>query len=192
MLGVASGPGAERISNSAPWSIGTVVAYLAIIVLLLVTARASQVSNFPFINEVLAGLFAVFLLRYVSTRYRLDADQLRAWRAFGSRTIKYEAVRRIVYANLRELGPVSYIGSWGWRGRMWSPFVGKFDSIYTVSSGLMVFAGATPLFISPKDPPTFARELSRRVRSYTGPLEEDVGAPPEVAALTAHRPVPEP
>ena len=160
---------------------GTIVAYVGIVALLLLTSRASQVSTFPFINEVLAALFVIFLVRYTSTRYRLDADRLHAWRAFGSRTVPYESVRRIVYANLRELGPVSYIGSWGWRGRMWSPFVGKFDSIYTVSSGLMIFAGAVPLFISPKDPPAFARELSRRVRSYTGPLEEDVGAPPDLA-----------
>lgn len=191
MDGAGAAPGAEKVSHGAPWSLGTVGVYVAVVLLLLGTSRASQVSTFPFINEVLAGLFAIFLLRYVSTRYRLDADQLHAWRVFGSRTVKYEAVRRIVYANLRELGPVSYIGSWGWRGRMWSPFVGKFDSIYTVSSGLMIFAGPVPLFISPKDPPAFARELSRRVRSYTGPLEEDVGAPPDVAAAMTRRWTPE-
>lgn len=192
MSSPSHGPGLERVSNAAPWSVGTVGAYFIIILLLLVTSRASQVSTFPFINEVLAALFAIFLVRYISTRYRLDADRLHAWRAFGSRSIKYESVRRIVYANLRELGPVGYIGSWGWRGRMWSPFVGKFDSIYTVSNGLMIFAGATPLFISPKDPPSFARELSRRVRSYTGPLEEDVGAPPEVLEAVALRRAHEP
>jgi hypothetical protein len=181
-------PGGERIRDFAPWSAGTVGVYLVIIGLLLITSRASQVSTFPFINEVLAGLFAVFLIRYVTTQYHLDADRLHAWRAFGSRTVRYESVRRIVYANLRELGPVSYIGSWGWRGRMWSPFVGKFDSIYTVSNGLMIFAGPVPLFISPKDPAAFARELSRRVRSYTGPLEEDVGAPPDVVAAASAPP----
>jgi hypothetical protein len=168
----------ERIRNVAPWSPGTVGAYVVIVALLLLTSRASQVSTFPFINEILAALFVIFLVRYISTQYRMDGDRLLAWRAFGSRSIPYSSVRRIVYANLRQLGPVSYIGSWGWHGRMWSPFVGKFDSIHTISDGVMIFAGTYPLFVSPEDPPAFARELSRRVRSYTGPLEEDVGAPP--------------
>ena len=50
------------------------------------------------------------------------------------------------------------------------------DAIYTDSRGLLVTGGSVPLFLSPHDPTAFARELSRRVRSYTGPLEVDVGA----------------
>jgi len=174
-------PGAERVSVGAPISWATVGTYLFFVLLLLLATRVRQVSTFPFINEVLAGLFAVFLARYLSTHYWLDADRLLAWRLFGSRSVRLEQIRRIQYGNIRELSPVSFFGSWGWRGRMWSPFIGRFDSVYTVSEGLVVTAGATPLFISPRDPTRFARELSRRVRSYTGPLEVDVGAPPGVS-----------
>ncbi|MCI4336664.1 MAG: PH domain-containing protein [Thermoplasmata archaeon] len=181
----AQRPGGERIRNIAPWSPGTVGVYVFIVALLLATSTARQVSSFPFINELLAVLFLIFLIRYMSVRYRMDADRLVAWRVFGSRSVPYSSVRRIVYANLRQLGPVSYLGTWGWHGRMWSPLVGSFDSIHTVSDGVMIFAGNFPLFVSPRDPPAFARELSRRVRSYTGPLEEDVGAPPEAGETGA-------
>lgn len=61
---------------------------------------------------------------------------------------------------------------------MWSPTIGQFDAIYTdPAKGLLVTAGEVPLYLSPRDPDEFARELSRRVRSYTGPLQVDVGYP---------------
>lgn len=166
-----------RVSQRAPLSAGTVGVYLFFAGLLLITARIASISAFPFINEILAGAFLLFLLRYVSTRYWIDADRLHAWRLFGSRSVPLEEIRRIEFGNLRDLTPVGLVGTWGWRGRMWSPTLGSFDAIHTVSSGLVVSAGAVPLFISPRDPTQFARELSRRVRSYTGPLEVDVGAP---------------
>ncbi len=52
------------------------------------------------------------------------------------------------------------------------------DEIYTdAARGLLVSAGACPVYISPKDSTAFARELSRRARSYSGPLLKDVGNP---------------
>ncbi len=155
----------------------TIGVYLAIALLLLATSRAASVSSFPYVSEILAALFLVFLLRYVSTRYWLDAEHLTAWRLFGSRKIRLDRIRRIEYGNLRDLSPVGFFGSWGWRGRMWSPILGSFDSVYTVPQGLVVSAGDVPLFLSPRAPADFARELSRRVRSFTGPLSVDVGAP---------------
>lgn len=174
----ATAPPPERLGVPAPWSYATVGTYLVIAVLLFLTSRANLVSSFPYASDVLAGLFLAFLLRYVSTRYWLDTDHLTAWRLFGSRRVPFDRIRRIEYGNLRDLGPVGFFGSWGWRGRMWCPALGRFDSVYTVSQGLVVTGGVVPLFISPRDPPAFARELSRRVRSVVGPLDVDVGAPP--------------
>ncbi len=174
-------PPSERIHVSAPYSYATIGAYTIIAVLLLATGRASVVSSFPYVTDILAALFFIFLARYLSTRYWLGAETFTAWRLFGSRRFRLEQVRRIEFANLRDLSPVGFIGSWGWRGRMWSPVVGHFDSVYTVSDGVLISAGKVPLFISPKDPAGFARELSRRVRSVTGPLAVDVGAPPTEA-----------
>ena len=61
---------------------------------------------------------------------------------------------------------------------MWSPSIGKFDAVYTdPAKGILVSEGDVPLYISPVNLPEFARELSRRVRSYTGRLAVDVGDP---------------
>ncbi len=60
---------------------------------------------------------------------------------------------------------------------MWSPYVGKFDGIYTDPAGILVSASGVPLFISPRNPEEFARELSRRARSYSGSLVVDHGRP---------------
>ncbi len=126
------------------------------------------------------GIFLVASLgRYLSTSYRVDDTSLSAWRVLGGRRVRLDEVRKIEYASLRDLAPTGgLLGSWGWRGRMWSPVVGRFDSIYTdASRGLLVSAGDVPLYISPRDPEAFARELSRRVRSYSGRLAVDVGDP---------------
>ncbi|HYA54527.1 MAG TPA: PH domain-containing protein [Thermoplasmata archaeon] len=123
-------------------------------------------------------LFAFFLVRYLSTSYSLDDTHLRAWRIAGSRRIRLETVRRIEFASMRELSPTGFIGSWGWRGRMWSPSFGQFDAVYTdPAKGLMVTGEGVPVYITPVDLDEFARELSRRVRSYTGRLSVDVGDP---------------
>lgn len=108
----------------------------------------------------------------------MDTEYVRAWRIFGSRRLRLDEIRRIQFANLRELGGVGMFGSWGWRGRLWSPIdsLGTFDAIYTVSRGLLVSGRGVPMFISPHDPAAFARELSRRVRSEGIVLEDDVPA----------------
>jgi len=129
----------------------------------------------------LIALLVLFLGRYFSTHYSIDDSFLRASRFLGGRRIPLEEVRRIEYSALRDLAPsglMAALGPWGWRGRMWSPVIGPFDSVFTdPANGLLVSGPGHPLFLSPRDPAGFARELSRRVRSYTGPLEADVGHP---------------
>ena len=162
----------------APRSAATIGFYVVLVLLLVYVAYLpTSILPSPLLAVVLAAVLLVFLARGLSTRYRLDPDALTAWRLFGSRRIEYDEVRKIEFSNLRDLGPVSFFGSWGWRGRMWSPIIGSFDSVYTVSRGLLVTAGAVPLFLSPRDPAAFARELSRRVRSLGIRLETDAGAP---------------
>ena len=60
---------------------------------------------------------------------------------------------------------------------MWSPIgsLGKFDTVSTVAPGVLVTGGSYPVFLSPRDPLGFARELSRRVRSAGVELDEDDG-----------------
>ena len=119
------------------------------------------------------------LVRYLSTHYRIDDVYLVASKFLGGVRIRLDQVRRIEYAALRDLAPSSgMFGAWGWRGRMWSPLIGRFNTVYTDSAqGLLVTAGTFPLYLSPRHPEEFARELSRRVRSYTGRLAVDVGDP---------------
>lgn len=173
----SGGAPSEFYRSAAAISYGVVGFYLVLAVLLLLAGQNPTFITFPAVLYLLVVVLVVFLVRYLSTRYWMDAERLGAWRLFGSRTIRLEEVRKIERANLRDLGPVGLIGSWGWRGRMWSPTIGTFDAIQTTSDGLLVTVGAVPLFISPRDPNGFARELSRRVRSYTGPLEADAGDP---------------
>ncbi|MGA7924294.1 MAG: hypothetical protein WCA77_10005 [Thermoplasmata archaeon] len=154
-----------------------VIVFYAILILIIVYAGLrGTFSSFPDISYILVGILLIFLVRLLSTRYVLDSEYLRAWRLFGSRKVKLTEVRAIQTTSLRDLGPIGFFGTWGWRGRTWSPIVGSFDGIYTTTAGLLVKAGAYPLFLSPEDPETFARELSRRVRSYRGSLEDGDGA----------------
>lgn len=153
----------------------TIGFYSILVVALLYATTRSPTGDFPYVAGILIVVLLVFLLRFLTTVYVLDADDLRAIRLLGSRRVHLEEVRKIEYASLRELGGVSFFGGWGWRGRMWSPIIGQFDSIATISQGVLVTAGKVPLFVSPRDSSTFARELSRRVRSYHDHLEADAG-----------------
>ena len=164
-----------RWGSLSVWTIGL---YLLLAVLLF--ALSGDLSS-PSITAVLALLVLFFLFRYVSTHYVLDPESLRARRLVGSRKVRFEDIRKIERASLRDLGPVGVFGTWGWRGRVWSPIIGDFDTIHTASSGLLVSAGRFPLFISPKDPEEFARELSRRARSWGVRLDVD---PPALAHPT--------
>ena len=166
-----------RWRSHAPLPVEVVGFYTVVIVVLLVLGRATGPSAIPDPIWFLAAIVFVFLLRYVSTTYSMDSERLTAWRLFGSRSIPFEEIRRIELASLRELSPTGFFGGWGWRGRMWSPAVGPFDSVHTRSSGVMVHAGEIPLFVSPKDPVGFARELARRTRSYYGAVEVGPGIP---------------
>jgi hypothetical protein len=158
-------------------SVGVFGIYVVILLILLYfTVSADALTTSPYPTLALVAITGFYLARYFSTCYELGPTALRARRLVGSRTIPYDDIRRIEYASLRELGPVGMFGSWGYRGRMWSPTIGPFDAVYTESGGLLVTAGPVPLFLSPKNPPGFARELSRRVRSYHHALEVDVGA----------------
>jgi len=167
--------------------VGTYV--FLIILLFLVLPSAGLRSGWAF--EVILLLFIFFLIRYLSTTYSISDTHLRAWRLFGSRRIHLDQVRQIEYSSIRDLGPTGFIGSWGWRGRMWSPSIGKFDAVYTdPAKGILVTEGDVPLYISPVNLPEFARELSRRVRSYAGRLPVDVGDPLGAPSESGTEPAP--
>lgn len=155
-----------RVRFAAPVSPGVLILYLVLGVVIVYATYHSSFSSNPLVPEFLIAVLFLFLARHVSTYYVLDDRALHARRLFGSRTIQLDQIRMIEFANLRDLGPVSFFGGWGWRGRMWSPLIQTFDTIHTVSPGVLVTAGDVPLFVSPKDPERFAEELSRRARSY--------------------------
>ena len=155
-----------------------VVAFYAILTAIFVYALRSDFGSILGWGVIaLAALLLFFLVRYLSTRYTIDDSYLTAWRILGGAKVPLDHVRRIEFSSLRDLSPVGFFGSWGWRGRMWSPLVGPFNSIHTEPSGLLVTAEPVTMFLSPRDPSAFARELSRRVRSYSGRLAVDVGDP---------------
>lgn len=153
--------------------------YVVLILIVVVILPRSTTLLFPQAPWILGGLLALFLARYLSTSYSLDSTYLRAWRILGGRRVRLAEVRKIEYSSLRDLGPAGgIVGSWGWRGRMWTPGLGRIDAIYTdAAHGILVTVGEVPLFVTPVDAAEFARELSRRVRSYTGRVSEDVGDP---------------
>ena len=156
----------------SPWNVG---AYVVLLLIILVIFRGSSVQIW--VPYTLFALVLLLLARYLSTVYMIDDTHLHARRILGGRRIPLDEIHQIDYASIRDLSPVGFFGSWGWRGRMWSPRVGTFDSISTDTFGLLVTPGEYPLFVSPTDPAGFARELSRRVRSFSGPLTVDVGDP---------------
>jgi hypothetical protein len=167
--------GVYRRRGKLSYSVVGVYVFL-ILLLFIVLPNAGLREGWTF--EIILLFFVFFLIRYLSTTYSISDTHLRAWRILGSRRIHLDQVRQIEYSSIRDLGPTGFIGSWGYRGRMWSPVIGHFDAIYTdPAAGILVTAEGVPLYISPGHMPEFARELSRRVRSYTGRLEVDVGDP---------------
>ena len=153
----------------------TLGAYLLLlaVVFLLIKPPATE----PWVPDFLGAVLLLFLIRYLSTTYTIDAKFVRAWRVMGGQRVPLKEVRRIEFASLRELSATGFFGSWGWRGRMWSPRIGRFDSVHTDTSGVLVSGGNVPLFLSPDDPDAFAEELSRRVRSVSGKLNQDESEP---------------
>ncbi len=110
----------------------------------------------------LIAVLLVYFARELSIRYVLNDDDLIAWRIFGWRRVPLASIRKVERASLRELSPVSFFGAWGWRSRMWSPVIGRFDNISGYHAGLLVFGQGVPLFLSPADPEAFAQELVSR------------------------------
>ncbi len=167
-------------------SAAVVGAYAFLLLLIALVLGPRSVAGYLWVPYFLGAVTVFFLVRYLSTRYTIDDSFLRAWRILGGRRIPLEEIRGIEFANFRDLSPTGSaigLGAWGWRGRVFSPVIGEFDAIFTEPAhGLLVTAGTHPLFLSPRHPEEFARELSRRVRSYTGPLLKDVGAPAPAAA----------
>jgi hypothetical protein len=155
----------------------TIGVYVVLLLVLYFVVRPSPAVAYPWGIDAIIVITIFFLVRYLSTSYSIDDVHLRAWRIAGGRRIRLADVRKIEVVRLRDLSPTGFFGSWGWRGRMWSPLIGPFDAIYSDPTGLLVTADGVPLFISPRNMDQFARELSRRVRSYTGPLSVDAGAP---------------
>lgn len=148
-------------------SASTVGFFVFLVLLLLVAIDLG--SSFPrAVDALLIVAILFFLVRYLSTSYSIDSVSLRAFRILGGRTVRLDRIRKVEYANLRDLGTVGTYSLWGWRGRVWSPTIGRFDTVHTRSQGLLITAEEVPVFLSPRDPEAFRRELSRRVRSVTG------------------------
>ncbi len=155
----------------------TVGVYAVALLLLYFIVRPSPVDGDPILLYVLMGGTGFFLVRYLTTSYVIDDANVVAWRILGPRRMPLKDVRKIEFMALRDLSPTGFFGAWGYRGRMWSPYISHFDAVYTDPVGLLITGGAYPLFISPSQREAFARELSRRVRSFPGNLSVDAGAP---------------
>jgi hypothetical protein len=166
--------GVYRQRGRLSYSVIGVYVFLIIVVLVFVPHTTFTTYATP----AVILLFLFFLVRYVTTSYSIDDSYLKAVRFPGTRRIRLETIRRIEYSSMRDLGPTSFIGSWGWRGRMWSADIGPFDAVYTdPAKGILVSGEGVPIYISPVDLVGFAKELSRRARSYSGRLSVDVGDP---------------
>ena len=147
-------------------STAVIVVYLVLIGLLLaVYFHGTTYVASAVVLPGLALLLLVYLVRYVSTRYRITERELAALRLFGSLRIPLARISTIRPADLRLLAPVGLFGTWGWRGRVWCPSVGTIDTVSTHSAGLLISGGPVPLFVSPEDPAGFQKELSRRIRT---------------------------
>jgi hypothetical protein len=166
-----------RYRAAGEMSYTTLSVYVLLILVLYFVVRPSPAVAYPQGIDAVIAITLFLLARSLSTSYSIDDVHLRAWRIAGGRKVRLADVRKIELVRLRDLSPTGFFGSWGWRGRMWSPVIGPFDAVYTDPAGLLITAGDVPMFISPRHAPDFARELSRRVRSYTGPLDVDAGRP---------------
>ena len=167
-----------RAWGTISYAIVGVYLFLLLVVVFLFPPGSSTLTSWA--PWFLILLIVALLARYLTTRYRIDDQYLHAVRFLGGVRVRLERVRRIEYSSLRDLSATAGVfGAWGWRGRMWSPFIGRFSAIYTdPAHGLLVTSVEDgPLYLSPRHPDQFARELSRRVRSYQGQLAVDVGDP---------------
>lgn len=155
----------------------TVGVYVVLLLLLYFFVLPIGFDSNPLLVYVLMAGTIFLLGRYLTTSYTIDDTNLVAWRILGPRRMPLKEIRKIEFTAMRDLSPTGFFGSWGYRGRMWSPYIHEFDAVYTDPTGLLVSGGPYPLFISPTDREAFARELSRRVRSFPGGLTVDDGTP---------------
>ena len=155
----------------------TVGVYIVLLLLLYFFVLPSPLDSNHYLVFVLMAGTIFLLIRYATTSYTIDDSDLRAWRILGPRRMPLSDIRKIEFMALRDLSPTGFFGAWGYRGRMWSPYISSFDAVFTDPVGLLITGGPYPMFISPRNREAFARELSRRARSYTGPLTVDVGFP---------------
>lgn len=172
-------------------SYGVPVTYLILLALLAYAyehGAAASVSVFAFAG--VAALVLLYLGRELSVRYLIDRKYLRAWRLFGTRKVRLSQIRKVELASLRDLSPSGFTGTWGWRSRVWSPQVGKFDSIHTSHVGMLVHGDGVPLFISPRDRDQFLRALVERVRRTNPTVESPLDAPTEPPLPAAPVPAP--
>lgn len=147
--------------SDIPWA--TVGAYIFLVILMVILFETKNIPEN--VGLFLVAVLVVYLARMVSLHYTLEDGKLKVLRLFGSRRVPISEVHKVEPSSLRDLSPVSFMGGWGWRSRMWSPVVGRFDNLSTVHKGLMIYATEPPFFISPKDPDKFLAQLQKETGS---------------------------
>jgi hypothetical protein len=161
--------------------IGVPATYVILIALMLYATFRSTVAPVPvWAGLAVVTLLLVYLVRELSVFYVIDRRYLRAMRLFGWRKVRLSSIRKVELVSLRDLSPTGFSGLWGWRSRVWSPQIGRFDAIQTYHVGMLVHGQGVPLFISPHDRDEFMRTLVGRVRrtnpSVESPLDAAEGA----------------
>lgn len=141
--------------SAVPWA--TVGTYIFFVIVILILWHYRTIPEDGAI--ALVALLLVYLGRFLSLTYKIEDGQVKALRLFGSRREPLSSVRKVEVDSLRNLSPVSMLGGWGWRSRMWSPHIGAFDNLSTIHQGVIVYADGAPFFISPKDIDGFLKQL---------------------------------
>lgn len=151
-------------------AIAVPVLYVVMIVLVLVEFPALHLESYA--TALVIGALVVYLLRELSVFYTIDEEALHAWRLFGWRSISLESIHKIEPVSLRDLAPVGFSGTWGWRSRLWSAQLNSsFEAIQTHHRGLIIHGEGVPLFISPRDRDAFAHALYERVQLVNPSIE---------------------
>jgi hypothetical protein len=140
-----------------PWA--TVGAYVLLTIVVAVLTLDRSIPEYA--GLFLGGLLVLYLGRLLSLSYSIRDGVLRAQRLFGTRHAELKDIRKVEPRSLRDISPVSFVGGWGWRSRMWSPVIGNFDNLSSIHRGLMIYAGEVPFFISPRDPDAFLDVLQK-------------------------------
>jgi Ca2+/Na+ antiporter len=150
----------SEYTQRATISWAVVGTYLFLMLMLYLLTLWVHLSVYAAIG--LIAILVLYLVRFLTMSYTIGEETLRATRIFGSRVVPLDTVRKVDLSSLRDLAPVGWSGTWGWRSRMWSPVIGHFDNISSVHLGLTVYGDGVPFFISPKDREAFLSELDKR------------------------------